>query len=119
MRAKFINESKGAYEPKDLKRIKDFAKKSGGDYQKEIAFAERMARTLTNVDKAIGRATAAYEVYGEWNEIVEAFYNKAVELGYKGPKPGESEEPVVLGSQIEKKPKRDKGRSRHTGWGKI
>ena len=104
MKAKFVNEALSeAYEPKDLKRVRDFALKSGGDFQKEIAFAERMARTLTNMDKAIGRAEAAAEVYGGWNEIVEVFYNKAVELGYKGPKPGERlEQGIVLGSKLPK-----------------
>lgn len=102
-----------AYEPKDLKRVKDFAKKSGGDYQKEIAFAQRMANTLTNMDKAIGRAEAAAEVYGEQNEIVEIFYNKAKELGFTGPAPGERlEGGIKLGSQlpIEQQFKRTNGR---------
>ncbi|MEK0338542.1 MAG: hypothetical protein QQN41_14025, partial [Nitrosopumilus sp.] len=101
MKAKKVYEILEAYEPKDLKRVKDFAKKSGGDYQKEIAFAQRMANTLTNMDKAIGRAEAAAEVYGEQNEIVEIFYNKAKELGFTGPAPGERlEGGIKLGSQL-------------------
>ncbi len=102
MKAKFVFETlQEAYEPKDLKRVQDFAKKSGGDLQKEIALAERMAKTLTSMNKAIGRAEAAAEVYGGWNEIVEVFYNKAKELGYTGPPPGERlEKGPVLGSQL-------------------
>lgn len=104
MKAKFIQESLNelAYEPKDLKRVRDFATKSGGDFQKEVALAQRMANTLTNMDKAIGRAEAAAEVYGGWNEIVEIFYNKAKELGFQGPPPGERlEDPKhVLGSKL-------------------
>lgn len=104
MKAKFIQETLNemAYEPKDLKRVRDFSLKSGGDFQKEISFAQRMANTLTNMDKAIGRAEAAAEVYGGWNEIVEIFYNKAKELGYTGPPPGERlEDPKhILGSKL-------------------
>ena len=100
MRAKFVNE---AYEPKDLKRVRDFSKKSGGDFEKEVALARQMAHTLTNVNKAIGRAEAAAEVYGGWNEIVQIFYDKAKELGYKGPEPGKRlEAGVVLGSKLPK-----------------
>jgi len=104
MKAKSVHESLNemAYEPKDLKRVQDFSKKSGGDFEKEKAFAQRMANTLTNMDKAIGRAEAAAEVYGGWNEIVEIFYKKAQELGYKGDAPGERlEDPKhVLGSKL-------------------
>jgi len=103
MRAKFVNE---AYEPKDLKRVKDFAKKSGGDFEKEVALARQMAKTLTNVNKAIGRAEAAAEVYGGWNEIVQIFYDKAKELGYEGPPPAERLEVLkdhpILGSKLPK-----------------
>lgn len=92
-----------AYEPKDLKRVKDFAKKSGGDFEKEVALARQMANTLTNMNKAIGRAEAAAEVYGGWNDIVQIFYDKAKELGYKGPEPGKRlEAGVVLGSKLPK-----------------
>lgn len=90
-----------AYEPKDLKRVRDFAKKSGGSFEKEIALARQMAKAITNVDKAIGRAEAAAEVYGGWNEIVEVFYEKAKQLGYSGPEPGRrlSDPTAVLGSK--------------------
>ena len=95
-----------AYEPKDLKRVKDFAKKSGGDFDKEVALARQMANTLTNVNKAIGRAEAAAEVYGGWNEIVQIFYDKAKELGYDGPPPAERLEVLkdhpILGSKLPK-----------------
>jgi len=98
-----VNRLLEAYEPKDLKRVQDFAKKSGGDFEKEVGFAKRMAKTLTNMDKAIGRAEAAAEVYGGWNEIVEIFYNKAKELGYEGPPPAERLQVLdkpVLGSKL-------------------
>ena len=96
----FVSE---AYEPKDLKRIKDFSKKSDGNFEKEVALARQMANTLTNMDKAIGRAEAAAEVYGGWNEIVEIFYDKAKQLGYKGPKPGERlNAGILLGSKLPK-----------------
>lgn len=101
MKAKTISE---AYEPKDLKRVRDFRIKSGGDFEKEVALARRMANTLTNVDKAIGRAEAAAEVYGGWNEIVDIFYDKAKELGYTGPPPAERlevlKEKPILGSKL-------------------
>lgn len=100
MKAKFVYETlEEAYEPKDLKRVQDFRTKSGGDYQKEIRLAQQMANTLTNVEKAIGRAEAALEVYGEWNEIVNIFFNKAKQLGYTGTPPGER---TVLGSKLPK-----------------
>ncbi len=104
MRAKFVKDSfNESYEPKDLKRVKDFTLKSGGDFQKEVSLARQMANTLTNVNKAIGRAEAAIEVYGGWNEIVEIFYEKAKELGYEGPVPGERlQAGVVLGSKLPK-----------------
>jgi len=113
MKAKFVSESlnkreeiikiQEAYEPKDLKRVRDFGIKSGGDFQKEIALAQRMANTLTNMDKAIGRAEAAAEVYGEQNEIVEIFYKKAKELGFTGPPPGERlKGGIKLGSKLPK-----------------
>lgn len=95
-----------AYEPKDLKRVKDFAKKSGGDFKKEVALARQMANTLTNVNKAIGRAEAAAEVYGGWNDIVQIFYDKAKELGYNGPPPAERlgvlKDHPILGSKLPK-----------------
>ena len=91
-----------AYEPKDLKRIKDFSKKSGGDFQKEVALARQMSNTLKDVNKAIGRAEAAAEVYGEFNEISQIFYEKAKQLGYDGPIPGERLKQVVLGSKLSK-----------------
>lgn len=102
MKAKYVFEVLSeAYEPKDLKRVQDFSKKSGGDFEKEIGFAKRMAKTLTNMNKAIGRAEAAAEVYGGWNEIVEIFYEKAKELGYDGPPPGQRlENGPVLGSKL-------------------
>lgn len=115
MKAKFVYEAiEEAYEPKDLKRVKDFGIKSGGDFQKEIALAQRMANTLTNMDKAIGRAEAAAEVYGGWNEIVEIFYNKAKELGYIGPPPGERlEDPKhILGSKL---PPEERYKNPHRG----
>jgi len=104
MKAKFVFETiSEAYEPKDLKRVKDFAKKSGGDFEKEVALARQMANTLTNMNKAIGRAEAAAEVYGGWNDIVQIFYDKAKELGYTGPEPGKRlEAGIVLGSKLPK-----------------
>lgn len=95
-----------AYEPKDLSRVRDFQKKSKGDFAKEISLAQTMANSITNMNKAIGRAEAAAEVYGGQNEIVDIFYNKAKELGYQGPPPGErlevlAEKPV-LGSKLPK-----------------
>ena len=121
MKAKFVKEILEAYEPKDLKRVRDFARKSGGNYQKEIAFAKRMAKTLTNMDKAIGRAEAAAEVYGGYNEIVDIFYKKAKELGYKGPPPGErlKDPTAVLGSKKEKTKKETTEKTRRNiryGW---
>lgn len=93
-----------AYEPKDLKRIQDFSKKSEGVFDREVSLAQQMAKTLKNIDKAIGRAEAAAEVYGGWNEIVEIFYNKAKELGYVGPPPAERlkilKEKPILGSKL-------------------
>jgi hypothetical protein len=104
MKAKFVYQSiSEAYEPKDLKRVKDFAKKSGGDFEKEVALARQMANTLTNMNKAVGRAEAAAEVYGGWNDIVQVFYDKAKELGYNGPVPGKRlEAGIVLGSKLPK-----------------
>jgi len=107
MKAKFIHESiqeskmDEAYEPKDLARVKDFAKKSGGDTQKEIALAHQMAHAITKVEKAIGRAEAAAEVYGPDHDVVKVFYDRAKELGYEGDVPGERlERGPVLGSQL-------------------
>jgi len=104
-----------AYEPKDLKRVKDFAKKSGGNFEKEVALARQMANTLSNVNKAIGRAEAAAEVYGEWNDIVQIFYDKAKELGYEGPVPGKRlEVGIVLGSKfVKEKQYKNKIRERY------
>jgi len=116
MKAKFVKETLSeAYEPKDLKRVRDFGLKSGGDFQKEVAFAQRMANTLTNMDKAIGRAEAAAEVYGGHNEIVDIFYNKAKELGFKGAAPGErlADPKHVLGSKLS--PEQQYKRQSHRG----
>lgn len=90
-----------SYEPKDLKRIKDFAKKSNGNLEKEINLANQMAKTLTNVDKAIGRAEAAAEIYGPEHEITQIFYDKAKKLGYEGQVPGERlKSGILLGSKL-------------------
>jgi hypothetical protein len=64
--------------PKDIKRIEDIAAKYPNDEAAQRAAAERMARTITDVEKAIRRGRAAEQL--GFAHMAEAFLERAKEL---------------------------------------
>jgi hypothetical protein len=63
--------------PKDLQRIEDLMEKYPGE-DDAIAAAERMARSITDTEKAIRRGKAAEKL--GYSAIAEIFYKRAREL---------------------------------------
>lgn len=65
---------------KDLKRIEELDDRAKFDDSKTVRFAENMARSIKNKDKAGRRASAAVEVYGDSHPITLAFVARYNEL---------------------------------------
>lgn len=63
--------------PKDLQRIKDMMEKFLTPFDRKSA-AERMARSITDTEKALRRGKAAEKL--GYDEIAEVFYKRAREL---------------------------------------
>ena len=75
------------YGSKDLMRITDIRKKSGGDIVEEFKLALRMANEIEISGKAIARGWAAVEVYrnlrgtpDQYSPIAALFFQRACEL---------------------------------------
>jgi hypothetical protein len=75
------------YGSKDLMRITDIRKKSGGDIVEEFKLALRMANEIELPGKAIARGWAAVEVYrngkgnpDQYSPIAAIFFQRACEL---------------------------------------
>jgi hypothetical protein len=95
------------YDTKDVKRIDDFFKKSGGNMDKVIKLATQMSKTITNPTKAFNRGEAAIDVMktgDQPNPVADIFFARANELGYdpdkipvtvpKSPKTADMEEEI-------------------------
>jgi hypothetical protein len=65
-------------ESKDVMRISDIIKKSGGDDNKALTLARTMAKLIKDYYKAMRRAKAAEEAGRE--DLAEIFYNRAAAL---------------------------------------
>lgn len=66
---------------KDRDRIQGMLDKAGGDEAKLLRLAKQMAKSITDVDKAMRRGKAA-EAKG-LTPVANAFYARAIELGKK------------------------------------
>lgn len=60
---------------KDTQRIQDIVQKSGGDKNKMMQLAQRMANTISNLDKAVARARAAEE--DNYHDLAKVFFDRA------------------------------------------
>jgi len=77
MRARLVNESAGS---KDIVRIKSLREKSKGDPDKEIQYAENMAKAITKAGKAQARGEAAIFVFQGPNPVSDVFFKRVSEL---------------------------------------
>ena len=75
------------YGSKDIDRMKSIYEKSYGDYMSQLNFAFNMATAITDPGKAMARAYAAQEIFGENTAIAYVFFERAQDLGGKNVKP--------------------------------
>jgi hypothetical protein len=82
MKAKLVRESLNeTVTSKDIMRIKDIFTKGKGSDEKVIRLTQNMAKSITNYEKAIGRAEAAEQILGKNNnQLADIFYKRAEEL---------------------------------------
>lgn len=66
-------------DPKDYQRIEDIARKAGGDKNKAIQLAQRMAASISSAEKAYRRGLAAEDE--NYHSIAAVFFDRAEELG--------------------------------------
>lgn len=79
MRAKFVNVNESAGS-KDVVRIKSLRDKAKGDPDKEIQYAENMAKAITKAGKAQARGEAAIFVFQGQNPVSDVFFKRVSEL---------------------------------------
>ena len=69
------------YGSKDLMRIQDIRRRSGGDLFEEIEMAYRMAQEIEIPGKAIARGYASLESYGtQYSPVAAIFFDRACKL---------------------------------------
>jgi hypothetical protein len=116
---------------KDVSRIESMQKKSGGNMNKMVQYAQSMAKSIKDKHKALARGKAAIDVLGDaGGEVARIFFDKAKELGmdidpkmYKTLKVVAKPMPrsIMQGKELAKAKKHDgspsKGNNRFSKWG--
>jgi len=75
------------YGNKDIMRMESIRDKSHGDKFKELQYALNMANAIDLAGKAMARAYAAQEIFGEYSPVAYIFFEKAYDLGGEDVKP--------------------------------
>ncbi len=87
---------------KDIDRIESMKRKSGGKPEKILQYAQAMAKSIGNADKAYDRGMAAASILTDEegrSEVSAVFFAKAEELGMDVRKEQEKPEPKAPASQ--------------------